>query len=1222
MSVSAFGGLRGRWVLGFLVGLVLFQTLQPIPSAFAQSELATVSGRVTDPSGAVVLGAEVEVKNVETNVSLVRTTNSDGLYSIPSLHPGHYMIFIRKPGFRTVSVRDVTLNVQDQVVRNIQLQVGSTSESITVTAESEKINTTDGSVSTVIERETVENMPLNGRSFQSLLELTPGVNAFNPSASSGSLSDQGQFAVNGQRSSTNYFTVDGVSANTGTSQSNTLGQAGTGSLPGTTALGGFNDLVSVDALQEFRVTTSTFAPEYGRTPGAQVALSSRSGTNSYHGDVFDYLRNTALDANDWFLNRAGKPRGTERQNDFGGVFGGPIIRDKLFFFLSYEGLRLANPTPGTVLTPTKDARHLAQIAQNSSGAAGYMYQFLNAYPLPDHDSSTGDGSTCIPSQGGPDPCLGQFTNPFPNHSQVDSGSARIDYALNSKMALFGRYVHAPSSTVASGGSGFNISSSNTAVGSDSATVGFVETISSTVVNDLRFNYTRSTNLGSDTPPSAFGGSLSSIFPAGFAQIPAGYSPRDVALSLSVLGFGGQGINIDPAGSNSRQTQYNIVDSLSFVKGAHTLKFGADFRLTNPNINLAADSFSANFGGGGGGFVTLGGGGGGGGGPFGPPALACIQDASGVPVITTVPAGTPALPNYICGLASNINIQHNFEQDFRFQNWSLFAQDAWKATSRLTLTYGVRYEVDPAPYSLNGKPFFSLNNWDPLLCEKGPGGPPSLAPHCNVGVNPLGTAPYPTTWGNIAPRIGVAYQMSRNPNWTHVLRAGFGIFYDTAADASSATAGPFSPTASYPATNPSPGAPPIPFPISASGMCGTPPVSCSSLVTPPSPQQSISPTSPYSQAASAAAPNLKLPYVYQFNVAIQQALGSHQSFTATYVGGLGRNLIGPVFYIPFVLLGNGTVPVSPSFTNNLTVYGNYASSDYHALQAQFQRQFYHGLGSTVSYTWSHSIDDASNFNSGLTFPLSTSRSSSDFDIRHTFAASLIYNIPTPFKSNGFASAALGHWSVAPIYHLQTAAPVNIIGTIFSNSGGVPIASRPNVIPGVPVYVYGAQCAAENQAATGVYACPGGKALNNALPFTSGGATMQQLAAAGCIDSNGAFTAAGAFCVLPFNTNSLQGNAGRNFARGYPLHQLDLDFNREFTLEKAVHLRLEADFFNLFNQPNFASPANLLSIGGRNIFPAFGLTRGMANTALGSGGGFNQLYALGGPRSVQLALKIFF
>jgi hypothetical protein len=1236
MSASALRGLYGHWIMAFLFALVVFQCVQFVPSVFAQSELATVSGRITDPSGAVLPDVEVEIRNVETNVSEVRKTNSDGLYLIASLHPGHYVISVRRPGFKTVSVTDVTLNVQDNLVRNVQLQVGSISESITVTAEGEKINTTDASVSTVIDRETVANIPLNGRSFQSLLELTPGTNAFNPSSSSGSLSDQGQFTVNGQRTSSNYFTVDGVSANTGASESGsgTLGQAGTGSLPGTTALGGFNSLVSVDALQEFRITTSTFAPEYGRTPGGQVALSTRAGTNSFHGDVFDYFRNTVLDANDWFLNSQGKPRGTERQNDFGGVLGGAVVKDKLFFFGSYEGLRLDNPSPSTALVPTLDARVLARNAQNNGGAVGYMYPFLNAYPLPNRDPSIGDGSTCTPPLPGSslDPCLAAVTKSFASYSNLDSASIRSDYVPNGTTSVFGRYVHAPSSSV-SVGSLLSVTTSKRNLGSDSGTIGFTALFGGKVTNDLRFNYSHATALDSDTASSAFTGSFGTIFPAGFAQPPASYSAKQMAVQLQTLGvgFGVQGFNLDPAGVNSKQTQYNIVDSALLVKGTHIMKFGMDLRVTDPNVSLAPFSIQATFSKSSG-FLSTGGGGGG---PQGPPTLGCGLNAPGMPVAMEVPSGTPTLPNYICGLASSVNITNNYQQNYRFQNWSVFAQDTWKVTSQLTLTYGIRYDVDPAPYSLNGRPFFSLNNFDPTKCNPqatlGGGGvgsgPPDLTPFCNVGINRLGTAPYPTSWTNIAPRIGIAYQLSHSANWSRVLRGGFGIFYDTAADASASALGPFSPTFAYPLSQlPSD---PIGFPIPVSGTCGSPaspggtPPSCASLVTPPPAQTSISPSNPYTVTAEAAAPNLKLPRVYQFNVALQQALGGRQSLTATYVGAVGRNLVGTAFEAPAPLLGmagGGSKPVSPTFGGDLLVFGNYATSGYHALQGQFQRQFSGGLGGTASYTWSHSIDDASNFNTGITYPLSLSRSSSDFDVRHTFAGSLVYSIPTPLKDNGFARAILGHWSVAPIYHFQTAVPVNVT---FRNSfiGGVPVSFRPNLIPGIPLYAYDAQCKAENQAFTGVYGCPGGRAFNNAALGSPGGATVAQATAAGCDmtppSQGGGEAIAGPLCSIPFTASAgSQGNAGRNFLRGYHLQQLDLDFNRDFALEKGIHLRFEGDFFNIFNHPNFASPASFIQ------FPNFGLTGSMQNNSLGGGGGFNPLYQLGGPRSVQLALKVIF
>jgi hypothetical protein len=271
---------------------------------FAQSDSATLSGTITDPSGAVISNGTVLVTNTETNISQTTRSNSVGLYSFPKLAPGHYRISVKNTGFKESVRTDLILHVGDTVSENFKMEIGSSSETVSVSADSQPLNTEDATVGTVVEREVVENMPLNGRSFQGLITLSPGV-ATIAAAAGGST---GQFVVNGQRSDTNYFSVDGVSANAGSPPGGGLSSNGTGSTPTNSATGGFNNMVSIDALQEFRISTSNFAPEFGRSPGGQISLVSRAGTNGFHGDVFDYLRNTVLDANDWFLNAAGGSR--------------------------------------------------------------------------------------------------------------------------------------------------------------------------------------------------------------------------------------------------------------------------------------------------------------------------------------------------------------------------------------------------------------------------------------------------------------------------------------------------------------------------------------------------------------------------------------------------------------------------------------------------------------------------------------------------------------------------------------------------------------------------------------------------------------------------------------------------------------------------------------------------------------------------------------------------
>src|SRR5260370_33300501 len=326
-------------------------------STSAQTELAGVYGRLTDQSGAVIADAEVEINKVETNQSVTVKTNQDGLYKIPSLHPGHYLISARKIGFKTVTVTQLDLNVQDNVVRNFALQVGSIAETVTITADDFHINTTDAAVSTVIDRNFAENLPMNGRSFQTLIQLTPGVVVVQ--AGTG---DNGQFTVNGQRPASNYWTVDGVSANFGAGSGSTgQGQGVGGAVPGFGVQGGTNSLVSVDALQEFRIQTSTYAPEFGRQPGGQISIVTRSGTNQLHGTAFEYLRNDLFDANNWFNTSVtpALPKAEERQNDFGGTVAGPIVKDRTFFFFSYEGLRLRLPQTMLTIVPSVSARQAA-----------------------------------------------------------------------------------------------------------------------------------------------------------------------------------------------------------------------------------------------------------------------------------------------------------------------------------------------------------------------------------------------------------------------------------------------------------------------------------------------------------------------------------------------------------------------------------------------------------------------------------------------------------------------------------------------------------------------------------------------------------------------------------------------------------------------------------------------------------------------------------------------
>jgi hypothetical protein len=323
----------------------------------------------------------------------------------------------RRADFKLVRLTGITVNVQDNLEENFKLSVRAVSEAITVEADTVNINTTDGTVSSVIDHTFVDNIPLNGRSFQTLIMLSPGVV---PTPTT--FDDQGQFSVNGQRADANYFTVDGVSANVGVTPYGLVQTAG-GTLPTLSALGGTNSLVSVDAMQEFRIQTSSFAPEFGRTPGGQISVATRSGTNSYHGTLFDYFRNGVLDSNNWFANYNHVPKPQDKQNDFGGVFGGPVFKDKTFFFFSYEGLRLRQPATQETVVPDATSRQQAPAT---------MQPYLNAFPLP-NGAELGAG-------------LAQFNGSYSNPASLNAYSIRMDQVLNSKFSLFGRYNYSPSNS--------------------------------------------------------------------------------------------------------------------------------------------------------------------------------------------------------------------------------------------------------------------------------------------------------------------------------------------------------------------------------------------------------------------------------------------------------------------------------------------------------------------------------------------------------------------------------------------------------------------------------------------------------------------------------------------------------------------------------------------------------------------------------------------------------
>jgi hypothetical protein len=1034
-----------------------------IPMLRAQSTNASITGRVTDPSKAVIENAKVAAINEGTNVRAESATNGLGEYYLTNLPPGSYRIEIEKTGFRKLIKPDVVLHVQDALTIDFEMTLGSSSESIAVQAGAPVVNTESATVSTVIDRTFAEGLPLNGRSFQTLILLTPGV-----VLTTTAFDDQGQFSVNGQRADANYFTVDGVSANFGVTGYFPLVQAAGGALPSLSASGGTNSLVSVDAMQEFRVQTSTFAPEFGRTPGGQISIVTRSGTNAFHGTLFDYFRNDALDANDWFSNFNHLPKPDERQNDFGGTFGGPIIKDKTFFFFSYEGLRLRQPLTQETVVPDNASRMAAPAA---------MQPYLAAYPI-QNGAELGGGTAA-------------FNASYSDPSSLDAYSIRVDHVINSKLSLFGRYDYSPSSLdQRAPNNGYEPTLSTTESLSASVqtlTLGLTETINSRTSNEVRANYSND-RIGTRLSMDNFGGAVplpdSALFPQG-------YSSANSLFSLEITGVGEL---VKGYESTDEQRQLNFVDNLSVSEGSHQLKFGVDYRWLSPFSNPFAYRQFVQFSG-----------------------LACPT--------------APPCPGYALSGTAQIAAAVAYQSDALLsQNFSLYGQDTWKIGRRLNLTYGLRWDINPA---LKGK---NLAN-DPFTVA-------GLNNPSTMTLAPRGTPLYQTKYGNVAPRVGLAYQLRDAHSWGTVLRAGFGIFYDLGS-------GSLGGVSSF-------------FPYSAESVIPSPnfPLSAQNATPPPF---SVNP--PVSTIL-VAEPNLKLPRTYEWNVAFEQSMGNAQSLSVAYIGAVGRD------QLRVTALAN----LSADFPF-IDLTDNTATSDYNALQIKFQRQLSHGLQALASYTFSHSIDIASTdaFADYLNSPGSLAspnidRGDSDFDIRHVFTAGLTYAIPSP-GPNEFARAALGGWSIDTFITARSAPPVNLTDG-FTFAGGGDIMPRPDVVPGVPMVSYGSQY-------------PGGKIFNSA-----------------------AFSAPAA---------GEQGDFGRNVLRGFGATQADFALQRQFRFTEQVGLRFRAEFFNILNHPNFGSPDNDLTS------PLFGQSTQTLASSLGSGGangGFSPLYQVGGPRSIQLALKLQF
>jgi hypothetical protein len=1043
-----------------------------LAAALTAQDFVSLTITVTDTSDSVIPDASVTLVNTQRGTIFHQQTPTGGAVSFDALEPGDYSVTIEKTGFQTRRIDTVTLGVRDRKSLVLELKVAQAQSTTVEVTDRIDVLSSDTGQGVSMDNRYVDNLPTNGRDVDSLILMTPGI-----STATGGKGDGG-INANGLRDNTNYYTIDGVSANRPIGGAGGGGFGGFGGGGGGFGGGGAGspvDTISMDAMQEMSVQTSPIAPEFGRSAGAQITMTSRAGSSNFHGTLYYYFRNQSMDANDWFANANRLGRGSTHENRPGGVLGGPIVKGKTFFFISLDQLHLTAPYTVIDTVPNLAVR------QSTSAA---LQPFLNAFPVPNSPVQLTDGGA-------------QFESVVSNPSKADTVSLRLDQILSGKATLFVRFQISPSSSD-SRGSAITASNiyTNRLSHTETGTVGYGKVLPDGSVNDLRFNYSTYTNASRSIMDN-FGGAI----PLTSAEVfPSGVTTGTGTFSLNMQGLAGYSFG---GRTTDQQQQYNVVDAITKVRGGHHFKAGADFRRVLVTDHRTPYSENVSFNG-----------------VFGNADSLTSGSALNAQVLSTVPI---VYPTYL--------------------NFSLYGQDTWHLTERTTITYGLRWDVSPAPTAREGQKPFALSN------------------NSIAGVtqnDPI----YPTKWWNIAPRAGLAYEMDTTPGREMMLRGGFGTFYDPAYS----TAG-----------------------ASFNGAPYENVTTISEAVFPLLPQYlaapALPPTRPYGQVSTAEI-GLVTPVIYEYNATLEKHFGYASVLSVGYSGNIGRNLI--------------RVQTQPQYTAAFDIVSettNGADSHYNGMQLQFRRRISDAFRMQLSYTWSHAEDTASSdFGSGGGFTTLYGvgqKGSSDYDVRQNLNLSGSLRIPAP--TQGMIYSPLRHWYLDFVETARTGLPFDIQTISSSASGAVSINGttvttttanngdtnstvglfaqvRPNY-NGDPVFISNPNV-------------PGGRELNLA-----------------------------AFDIV---SGFAQGNLGRNSIRGFGAQQLDLSLRRAIPITERFTLSLAASAYNAFNHPNFSNPS---PFEGANLSsPNFGVVTQMLNQSVGASG--NSLFRNGGPRSIELSVKIQF
>ena len=1061
--------------------VVLALALFPV-AAFGQSFRGTILGTVRDTTGAVVPGATITVTNVATNVSRTAVTNETGDFVIPELTVGSYSVTASVAGFKKEVLTGLDLNVDQRLRADVRMEVGNIAETIQVTTDTPLIASDSATVGTVIDNRKVVDLPLNGRQFLQLNLLVPGAV---PGTFGSQLSTQGgAISVNGMREAGNNFLLDGIDNND-------------------LAINLFSVSPSVDSIQEFKVQSSTYSAEYGKQAGAQINVTSKSGTNEIHGSLFEFIRNDKLDAKNFF-DKPDAPTPKFTRNQFGGSIGGPIVKNKTFWFANYDGTRIRKGITRTALIPSM----LERTGDFSQTAGLTLRDPLNGQPFAGNripanriDPVGARIAAMYPVPNVASPAQNFVSAPVMRR-RIDQVTGRVDHKFSDNDQIFGRYTinddprfdtFEPFSRVTDI-PGYGAFTENR---QQLAGIGWTHVFSPKFFNELRLGYNRfrgailqesinkdvSTQLGIhnvSTVPDDFGWPLFNM---------SGYSNIGEATNLP---------------QNRRDNTYEVKEIISYNTGSHAMKAGLELREFQNYIlfdTVARGTFTFN-------------------GSFTNDAIADLLLGIPFNAQLNVPDGGLNATNVIC-------------QRFFSVGW--FAQDDWKVSPKLTLNLGLRYGANqPIKEKRNRLSKFSLEQGKLVI----------------AGRDGQAETLYDWDLNNFAPRFGFAWTPLGNRT---VLRGGYGVFYDTKLTnnfTGMSLNTPF--RALYVFQNAAGQAP-------AFTLNGLFPANLSTA-----PQATL--------AVNGVQQKFPDGYSQQWSFNVQREVGRGLMFELGYVGSKGTKLdraYNPNQPAP----GPGTAaqvqarrpyPQYSAMTYRIAE----ASSIYHSGQVRVEKRYSQGLSFLASYTWGKAIDNASIWNSTQqdSFNLRGERGLSNFDVRHRLSYSYTWDLPFGRQRarlsnlSPIADALLGGWQLSGIVTLQTGQPI---------TPGAP-GDRANIGAG-----------GQRPNAIG----------NPNLPRSRR-------------DPKKWFNAS-AYALADLYTF---GNAARNFLDGPGFNNFDMSFMKNFNLGEQRRVQFRAEFFNIFNHPNFDPP------------------NGVATTVVTSAGapaaGAGVINSAKDSRQVQFGLKIYY